>query len=751
MSGVERQLWITGIGMVSSLGANARETMDAVCRGERGFSAVSLFDTGELRSRIAAEVTGFRAEEVAPEALRRVWSRTDGLALVAAKEALAQAGLTAAAGPVDLVVGTTTGASLETELALADLADGAPLSAFTPQIANPLALTLSNLRAVLGPFRRARLVSSACATGATAVALAGSWLRGRLSDCVLVGASDALCRLTYFGFHALGSLDPRPCRPFDATRAGLSLGEAAAFLVVETRAHAEARGAQPIAELAGWCAMSEAHHITQPQASGEVAARTMAEALRVAGISRCCVDYINAHATATPLHDPAEIRAMQKVFGDGFRRVRVSSTKGQVGHTLGAAGALEVAITALAVAQRRVPPTAGLVTPDVACEAAHVIGQAEPLPIRAALSNSFGFGGLDASVVLATPGFRDAAARMQEPVASDRPRAVYFHRGVVALADSSEAGARIHAVVPQCEPGHGRSPATLASDAPVHAPRGPLPNDLLKVLDVARGRRLQRAEVLGVVAVDALDMHGGDAAAYPCGLVVARISGNPDATSVFMRHIRDKGARFASPAQFPNLLHSSLAAHMAIYHDLQGIAFATSDMGTVSGAAVLSAWELVASGYPGSVITAAVDPWGMLAQARANDSDRGFERSEGVAACVLGSEPKGALARVTLWTEPEPVPSPRGGCDRVLYAGFGEVETLRDSPLTAWRQAGWRDEAVVCAERLVGNSDAAVVGAFVLAAEWLARGVCERAVVLMRSDDGFVAICLDQMGEEPWD
>ncbi len=689
------RIWVTGVGIVSPLAPSARATMDRVCEGSHAFRRVTLFDPDGLRCQIAAEVPDLRVQDVAPRT-STAWSRTDALAITAAREALQEARLVPSRNGIDLVVGTTTGPTFETEESLPGLLLPESPTPLSPAIVHPLSLTVEHVASALGPFRRRRLVSSACSTGANALLLAAAWLRGGFSSCVLAGASDSLCRLTFTGFNALGSLDPAPCRPFDASRAGLGLGEGAAFLVLERDDHARKRGAHPIAELVGWAAGAEAHHITNPEPDGTTATRTMRRALEVAGLSPNDVDYVNAHGTATPLNDPMEVHAIRQALGSAFDRVPLSSVKGQLGHSLGAAGAVEAALTSLAIEQQRVPPTAGLTTPAADCQAHHVMGSSRQVPLRAALSNSFGFGGLDGVVVLARPGF----APDRETVT----KTVWVHGGAAALHDG------VHDL-------RSERWTTCAAST------GPLPDNLTSGLDPARARRLGRAERLLATVVGAAHSLDDE---RTTGIVAGKPSGNPDGTSRFLDRVVRRGPRFASPADFPNLMLSSLAGHVSIYARLLGSTLATSSTMHAGTASLLTACELVAAGLPDRLFAAAVDPWGLAAEATPE------QHTEAAATVLLDASSPG-IARLAI-VDPESLcalPAPSAS-SRVLQVG--DPQTLAGTP--------WQNVHVIRAEDVLGPSAALGVAAVVLATAWVAAGT-DRVLVLLASEEGGAIVSVE--------
>src|SRR5690606_15185827 len=394
MSVRAERIAVTGVGAVSALGVGARAMFERLVRGERAVGPVTLFDTSGARCRIAAEVPSALLET----ALREAPSRTDALAVLAAREALDAARLSLEDGALGLVVGGTTGTMLETEEDVRLAARATAPERGRRLVTAPLSATVSALESALWPVRASAVVCSACSSGAVALIEGASLLFTGRTSAVLAGGADALCRMTFAGFDALGALDPEPCRPFDAARRGLTLGEGAAFVVLELESRARARGAPVLAWLTGFALGAEAHHVTHPDPSGAPAAALVRRALERSGRTPRELDYVNAHGTGTPANDAMEALALGLALGEERKRVFVSSSKGQLGHTLGAAGALEGVITVLALSEQIAPPTAGLERPE-APELRHVRGQGEPARIRTALSSSFGFGGMSAVLV----------------------------------------------------------------------------------------------------------------------------------------------------------------------------------------------------------------------------------------------------------------------------------------------------------------------------------------------------------------
>ncbi len=557
------RLALTGAGLVTSVGLDLPSSWRAIRDGRRGIDTLTLFDPTGHRSTIAAEVRALPHVESADGV---ACSRTDTMAILAAREAIASAKIDLAGLRVGVVLGGTTGGLFETESILArmlgHLADRRPIPGL---LSHPLSATLARMSALLGPFARARTVCSACSSGANAFAIARAWLERDDVEVALVGGSDALCRLTFAGFNALGAIDPEAARPFDRRRRGLSIGEGAGFAIVERidrasdRARLERRGVAPWAELVGVGIVSEAHHITNPESSGASPARAIARALADAGISADSIDYVNAHGTGTPLNDAMESAALVSALGDSVARALVSSTKGVTGHTLGAAGAIEAIVTALAIRDGVAPPTAGLEEIDPACAAlSHVIGREIEREIDVALSSSFGFGGVDTVLAFAKP------------------------------RDRSRSRARVRSVVVR---GVG-SASRLGALAPLNPAAG---------LDPARARRLDRSAKLAAIATLATAPGSAD------GVVLGSAYGDTDASAAFVARLIEKGPRLAPPADFPNLVPSSPSGHVSIFHGLKGPALAVADLSTSGEAAIATALDFLAISAADSIVVGALE------------------------------------------------------------------------------------------------------------------------------------------------
>lgn len=665
---------ITGVGMVSALGLDARTTFAALVAGKRGFGPLSLFAPGDARSAIAAEVRGLDVESVAPVGEAADWSRTDAMAVLAAREALAQAGN--AAGTLGVCLGGTTGGMLETEQGLL----AGPLDRIDPAraarlLSHPLDLTTARVAAALGGAARSSTLCAACSGGALSLVEGAAWLLEGRVDRVLAGGADGLCRLTYFGFDALGALDREPCRPFDVKRHGLGLGEGAAFLCLEREGAARARGATILAFLSGAATGAEAHHITHPEPSGARAAELVRRALQAAGLAPVELDYVNAHGTGTEQNDAMEARALLAVLGPDSERVFVSSSKGQLGHTLGAAGALEAAVTVLALEAGVVPPTAGLAEPAEP-KLRHVLERGVPAELRAAASCSFGFGGTGAVLLFERA---DAPPRAAPPRATGRELVV---TGVAAAGPFGVVA--------------GAGLARTVLDAPPAA-GGAWASDPSALLDPERSRRFDRAAaIVTVLAERALGQAARDG--LGTGLAVATAFGAVERSVRFVLRAAERGVRRANPAEFPHLVASAASGNASVYGGLTGPAFgvcggfAGAEVALQAGVAYL---ELEQAGA--FVVGAAegFDPIVAEVLGPGRSSEGLVPRSEGGASLVLepaaDAAARGAHA-FARWvataalagTDPWPFPPPREPARTLVVTTSltGEQEAAFD--LTPW-------------------------------------------------------------------
>ena len=406
-----RRVVVTGIGVISPLGLDAPSTWEALLAGRSGIGPITRFDAADYPTRIAGEVRGFDPERYLDRKEARKMDTFIHYAVGASREALDAAGLVIGpenADRVGVYIGSGIGGLPLLERTYRDLLERGPRKVspfFIPgMIGNLASGQVSILNGARGPNLA---VVTACATGTHAIGESARLIREGRADAMITGGTEAvIAPLAIAGFCAMKALSTRndepekASRPFDAERDGFVMGEGAGILVLEERECAIARGAPIVCEVAGYGLSGDAYHISAPSPDGEGAVRSMRLALEDAGIDPSEIDYVNAHGTSTPPGDRVEVAAVKTVFGEHARRLAVSSTKSMTGHLLGAAGGLETAVTALAVRDDRVPPTINQETRDPECDLDFVPNVARSMTVRAALNNSFGFGGTNATIVL---------------------------------------------------------------------------------------------------------------------------------------------------------------------------------------------------------------------------------------------------------------------------------------------------------------------------------------------------------------
>jgi 3-oxoacyl-[acyl-carrier-protein] synthase II len=390
---------VTGLGCASALGTSVATTWQAAVAGRRGQGELGLFPTAQHRTTIAAEVV-----MPPPTPTERGLGRAERFAVHAARDAVA--GLpahTLRTTRAGVFFGSSTGALFEGERLLAELlAHRQPRVRAIAGIQNDGPGTaVARAFGVRGPVVT---WSTACTSANVAIGAALDALRSGEVDVALAGGADELCEITYAGFNSLRAVDPQPSRPFRASRAGLSMGEGAGVLLLETAAHARARGATVLAELAGAGKSCDAHHVSAPAPDGSGATTAIRQALEDAGAPADAVTFVNAHGTGTPHNDDAESKAMAAVFGARAALVPLTSTKSLTGHLLGAAGGIEAVLTTLSIVHRLLPPTAGDEPADPTLHLDVVLGAARRLPERnLGLSTNLAFGGNNAVVLLRSP------------------------------------------------------------------------------------------------------------------------------------------------------------------------------------------------------------------------------------------------------------------------------------------------------------------------------------------------------------
>ena len=407
---MKRRVVVTGIGLVSPVGLTREETWGSLLAGESGIDRISSFDAEELETTIAGEVKGFDPTSYVGRKEARRMDRFVQFAVAATLEAMEQASLKVNDGNserVAVIISSGIGGiiTLSEQIGVMDSRGASRVSPFLVPMMLP-DMASGQVSMLVGAKGPNFATVSACSSGADAVGNAFELVRRGTAEIALTGGAEAaICPIGVAGFNACKALSKRndepgrASRPFDAGRDGFVLGEGAGVLVLESAESAADRGVEPIGEIVGYGSTADAHHITQPAPGGEGGARAMKAALEQAGLQPGDVDYVNAHGTSTPLNDKYETMAMKAVFHERAYEVPISSTKSMTGHLLGAGGSLEAGITVLAIRNGALPPTINLEESDPDCDLDYTPNSARESAVKVAMSNSFGFGGHNASLV----------------------------------------------------------------------------------------------------------------------------------------------------------------------------------------------------------------------------------------------------------------------------------------------------------------------------------------------------------------
>ena len=391
---------VTGIGAVSAYGWGASQLWQGLLSGS-SVGPAQQFDVAGHRTGVVSEILDDAGSQTIDEGLD---SRAEHFAVAAAREAVAMAAIDLDDRASGLYFGGSTAGMAEGERFFAALLGDESPPRLRDVQAQPLNAPGDAVARDLGINGPVMTVSSACASGTLALREAAAAIRAGEVDVAVAGGADSLCQLTYSGFNSLRAIDEQPCRPFRKQRAGLSLGEGAGVMVLESLEQAQARGARVLAVLVGAGASCDAHHMTAPRPDGEGAALAIRDALADAGMSPDEVDFVNAHGTGTPLNDASEARAFEAVFGDRSDSLPVTSSKGAIGHLLGSAGAIEAVATIQCLVAKAVHPTAGVGDADQEAQVDLVLGSARQIVENATgLSVNLAFGGANAAVLFSSP------------------------------------------------------------------------------------------------------------------------------------------------------------------------------------------------------------------------------------------------------------------------------------------------------------------------------------------------------------
>jgi 3-oxoacyl-[acyl-carrier-protein] synthase II len=402
---------VTGMGTINPLGHSLAESWKNIVNGVSGVGPITLFDSQEHQVHIACEVKNFQPTNYMPAKEARKRDRFEQFALVAANEALKQAGLTIDeehSGRVGVIVSSAIGGINSLEEAILTIANKGPRRVSPFVIPMLMANGASGLIGIDHQIQGPNFcVVSACASGLDSIGISWMMIKAGMIDIAVTGASEATITSTgVAAFDRIGAMSRRnedysmTPQPFDMNRDGLVMGEGAAILILEKESKARNRGAQILAEIAGYAATADAYHVTAPAEDGQGSSKALLMALSTAGVNPENVDYINAHGTATPLNDLAETRAIKSVFGELAYNIPISSTKSMTGHMMGATGALEAIFCVQSIRDKILPPTLHYETPDPECDLDYVPNEARDKEVIVTLNNAFGFGGHNSVVVI---------------------------------------------------------------------------------------------------------------------------------------------------------------------------------------------------------------------------------------------------------------------------------------------------------------------------------------------------------------
>ncbi|MCL6448793.1 MAG: beta-ketoacyl-[acyl-carrier-protein] synthase family protein [Armatimonadetes bacterium] len=600
---------VTGVGVVCAGGLSREEFWSSVTAGKSGIKPLESIDAGQLRTRVAGEIKHYRPEDYFTRRQLRRLDRAGQYAVIAAREAVIQAGLDfERLDPfrAGVILGTSLGGMQSGDRfhrqwltrglrrARPGLLLSYPIHAPCDAVAHHLGLK--------GPRS---VVSTACAAGANALGLARDLIVSGRADVMLAGGVDPLCLLSFCGFSVLQAACPGPCAPYSRSD-GLNLGEGAAVLVMEPLEKALERGAAILAEFLGYGLSADAYHPTAPDPGGQGAAAAMVRALRMAGVAPEEVSYINGHGTGTPANDLAEPKAMRLVFGERLPAIPISSTKSMIGHTLGAAGAVEAAACVLAVERGVVPPTINFQPEKCAnTDLDFVPNRSRPHRVEVALSNSFAFGGNNACVIVGEyrPG------RKLPPCGGGEDAVVITGLGAVGAAGqgveswwrSFTAGRPCWGEVRSFDPSpyrcrHGAEMIPLS-------PRGYTSPETWRRMDALSRQALVAARQ----ALDHAGLYPGREEAREAAVIFATGSGPLETVEAFNRSIILKGPAAANPRLFPNTVMNAAAGYICLAMGFRGPTSTIAAGGVSGSTALIYAAEMLRRGRAGMALVVCAD------------------------------------------------------------------------------------------------------------------------------------------------
>ena len=619
MSNQKQKVVVTGIGAITALGKSAEELWHAVLQGTHGIHQVESIVMDGYMASIAGEVKQPLEELQAAQAFKTN-DRAISFALRAAEEALQTAGLQQLPEDSGCVIGTCLGGFKSWERWIEQKQageQGEGEAGLWRQVRfNGIAETVGSYVGIHGPVVT---ISTACAAGGNAIGHAADLIRSGKASVVLAGGADALSIVAVSGFHSLQSLSSEPCKPYSGDRDGLSLGEGAGILVLESEQHAAARGARIYAEVLEFGLSADGYHPTAPHPKGEGAARAIAMALNKSGVQPDAVDYINGHGTGTPKNDSAETMAIKRALGeDTANRTKVSSTKSMIGHLLGAAGAVEGIVTVLALHHQYIPPTANYTKPDPECDLDYTPNAAVQQNLTYAISNNFAFGGNNCCVVFRA--YEPSASSKQEVEAdsTDTTAASLQRERVVitGIAQISATGTKISSLWDAIAVSNSNAANSLWTEAlDANHNRTVVSKltdyDSTQYISRKESRRMDTLGKLTVsVAMDALKDSELEVTEHNCnqvGVIFGTANGTMESLEQFYFPVLSEGAPAANPAHFPNTVFNQAAGQVAMYTGAKGVSSTVVDGHASFSSALCMAYQHIQNKDAEAIVAIAAD------------------------------------------------------------------------------------------------------------------------------------------------
>lgn len=761
---------VTGVGAITALGDDVDALWTAILEGRDGILPARRLTTPALAAQHAAlwPDAGWTARVSAAARGEGALEPCAELAITAAREALRRAGLDGPwgregrppASRVALALGTSAGGILSRSAY--ELTPPADVSRRHRLLARSgFHVQTAAVAAALGVEGPRHTLSSACTSSAHAVAHAADLVASGRVDVALAGGADVAAEDVIAGFHAMGAIAPGPCAPFSEPL-GMNVGEGAGFLVLESAAHARARGASPLAALLGYGLSADGHHATAPDPTGAGLARAIACALDDAGVDAAAIDYVNAHGTGTEANDPAEHRALCRALGERAARIPVSSTKSYLGHTLGAAGALELIVTILAMGRGVVPPTLHFTRPRGASSPADPVAEPAPRPhrCRVALSTNAAFGGANTALIVGAPdAAAERAAASAEPVVLLGAGALAAH-GVAGLLAALRRGTPCFTPVDPAE-----------ASVPLPEVAGRVPPFALEALARGvdpRGLDPMTRELLAAAALSLRDagLKVRGSLRERAGLYVGASRLPWESSQAFWGSIRERGFARASAPAFARIVMNAAAGEVAAALGLRGPqSLFAGGPGSGLIAAIHAAWALSERRDADLILAGAADEigWGLLADHafQAGAAEGQPVLGEGAACVALaraswaeaqGLRPIAAVAgaglagprglagaiRQALAGTPGGAPVAQGEVDAIFSAADGRAASV-ERELAALREVfGARADAIprVSPAPVLGASECLDALSLAAAAEALRAGEARAALVIAAGELG---------------